>query len=293
MLRKKKTNIISISKKTNKVKEDKIIAFATYTPLYGGSNFLGIIVDYIATTDVEVKYILPSYPRKLFTGKGLGKLIINLIQVIAHIMSGRKKTNVMLKCNDDLTTFYEEIGFVSPIDPNKDIFSNDIIAKHYKNIPNLDPYLHKFVLPQFWVINHKNKSFINHVLKNLDEVDFDSTEGQSISDNVHKIFQRNNYSTWVDMIHPTLSETGSIVIPIGKVCTEFFKESIPNGIDIIQGIYGKVVENLVWELVPQIDIIQNKNHHVCHINVICNLCCEELQHKIVVAQPVSTRNQDQ
>ena len=122
VLSKKATMILTIEKTLDtQMKEDDIISLATFAPLYDSTAMIGMVIDYIATTETEAKYILPLFQYTLFTGKGLGKLLINLIQVLAHVISNKDTSNVLLKCNDELETFYTEIGF-KPATVNNKMF---------------------------------------------------------------------------------------------------------------------------------------------------------------------------
>ena len=100
----------------------------------------------------------------------------------------------------------------------------------------LDPHLDQYYLPDNTTINHKYKSFINHVLKQINNIDYDSTEGQSITANIQ-----------VDTINDELTNTGHLLIPIGIVCLEFSKGLYDTEVE--RGVYGMIVENLIWELV--------------------------------------------
>ena len=83
-------------------------------------------------------------------------------------------------------------------------------------------------------------------MKNINELDYDSTDGKSIQDSIRRIFQNDNYINWVDMINTDISHSGNILVPIGKVCTEFLHKM--HDINIEKGVYGIIVDNLIWEL---------------------------------------------
>ena len=158
------TITIGTDGKHSNLEPSQIISLATFTTIYEDKKFITTIVDYIGTTSKEAKFLVPSYNPTVFTGKGLGKLMINLIQVVSHILSLQTTSNVLIKCNGDLETFYSEIGFVKATNKNE-LFSHKLVVEHYNKIPLLDPQLHKYYLPNNFLINHKYKSFINHVMK--------------------------------------------------------------------------------------------------------------------------------
>ena len=49
------------------MKEDDIISLATFAPLYDSNTMIGMVIDYIATTETEPKYVLPLFQYTVFT----------------------------------------------------------------------------------------------------------------------------------------------------------------------------------------------------------------------------------
>ena len=70
-----------------------------------------MIVDYLGCTQVNPTSILPSFHYERFQGKDIGKLLINLIQIISNELSNAVENVVMLKCTDELYPFYKSAGF--------------------------------------------------------------------------------------------------------------------------------------------------------------------------------------
>ena len=217
----------------HRIRKQMIISYGCFSLLYDkNQNCKCLVVDYFGTTSTLSKEILPSYKHHLFTGKGLGKLIINLIQVIATCFPKDKTSPcVLLKANDDYTSYYEEIGFQKPNTSSR-IFSKKIVKVHYEKIPNLDEKLHQYYLPLNYIIDHNKKSFINHVSQSLDNVDW----SKNIIDNgvqrtVYDFFKSDDYQEFVNMIHPNLANKGNITIPIGEIMMQIFKDMKTNEYD--------------------------------------------------------------
>ena len=77
------TYIITIGTdgENSKFGPEQIISFASFTTIYENNILIRTIVDYIGTTSMEAKFLVHSYNSTVFTGKGLGKILITLIQV--------------------------------------------------------------------------------------------------------------------------------------------------------------------------------------------------------------------
>ena len=103
----KKSTIIILIKVFNKVLNGElIIAFASITKINKNRDVSLVIVDYIGSTEVAPKDIIPSFNYERFRGKRLGKLLLNSIQSISNVLCKDKDNVVMLKCTNELQPFF-------------------------------------------------------------------------------------------------------------------------------------------------------------------------------------------
>ena len=182
-------------------------------------NCICLIIDYLATTSAEVKNIMPGFSYKLFTGKGLGKLIINLIQVFGEHFSWNKRIpSVILKATEESKSFYEEIGFLSLNNEIKykemvisaktnliKIFQKDEVIRHYTEIKKEATNLYHMYLQGDKIIDHKKKKFINHVMQDLSLVVFNEKyDKDDIVEKVHDIINLKSYPKFLKDMHPQL-----------------------------------------------------------------------------------------
>ena len=86
LLNKKSTIVISIKIFDKVSNEDLSIAFASITKINQNREVSPVIVDYIGSTEVAPNDIIPSFNYECFCGKGLGKLLLTLIQSISNIL---------------------------------------------------------------------------------------------------------------------------------------------------------------------------------------------------------------
>ena len=116
-----------------------------------------MIVDYFGVTEEKKpSFFLPSFESERFRGKGIGKFIIHMIQSIANVIC-ESGSMVLLKCNKELSTFYQGIGF-ERINVNKsEILKIDKVIQHYKEI-QLEINIFSYVLKSSVNINHKKNS---------------------------------------------------------------------------------------------------------------------------------------
>ena len=112
LLKQKSIIVLTIQIKNDLSKESKIIAFALITQVKKGNLTVLVIVDYFGVTeDLCPKEIIPSYDYTRFRGKGMGKFLIHMIQAIANMLCESKDGKVLLKCNENVSTYYDRIGF--------------------------------------------------------------------------------------------------------------------------------------------------------------------------------------
>ena len=69
--------------------EELIIAFASFTKIKQNRDGSLVIIDYIGSTEVAPKDMIPSFNYECFCGKGLGKLLLTLIQLISSVLCKR------------------------------------------------------------------------------------------------------------------------------------------------------------------------------------------------------------
>ena len=95
-----------------------------------------VIVDYFTVTDVPPKFIAPHFNYERFRGKGVSKLLINLIQIESNMLCNSVENVIMLKY---IESFYERIGFTEIHKRSKWIQIKEVIA-HYDLIKAKDIY---------------------------------------------------------------------------------------------------------------------------------------------------------
>ena len=111
LLKKKSTLILSLKAQSLMSNEDMIIAFATFTMIKKNNKICRVIIDYFGCTEASPKKIIPSFNKERFHGKGISKLLINMIQVISNTLCNDKDNVILLKCTDEYQSYYESVGF--------------------------------------------------------------------------------------------------------------------------------------------------------------------------------------
>ena len=76
----------------------------------------------------------------------------------------------MLKCTNELQPFYESTGFKHVTKKSKWLNISEV-KTHYSEI-QATKSLHCYIIESNIVIDHKSKTFINHVEQALDDIDF-------------------------------------------------------------------------------------------------------------------------
>ena len=92
-----------------------------------------MIVDYIWCAQDNPTSVLPTFNHENFQGKGIGKLLINLIQTISIKFSNGVENVVMLKCTDKLNPFFKSVGLEALSKSSKWEEHKDVI-NHYDEI---------------------------------------------------------------------------------------------------------------------------------------------------------------
>ena len=168
--------------------ERKIIALATNTILNDcHQNSYVSVMDYIALTDISPRSFLTNYNQSKFQGKGIGRLLINIIQVLNHVVSRGKCKYIVIKCDRELESMYKSFGFqkIAKSDP---LMKSPSIKYHFiqmKQNSSLIPYK----LTNNHVVGYSfGKLFFNHVQREIQDEEFDQTEMKSIVNNLHQYF---------------------------------------------------------------------------------------------------------
>ena len=167
--------------------QEFLVSLVSFTPFYDGTMVEFSLVDWLATTEKSPKDYLPDYPHERFRGKGLGNLLINLIQVLTYEMSGELSSKVLLHAADHLHSFYENLGFVSLSKDEKELNGREDLIEHLKKI-KLDSSLSAFILKDELTILHSRRAFVNHVLQSLDRINFNSSFESDIAKRLHGLF---------------------------------------------------------------------------------------------------------
>ena len=88
-----------------------IIAFSSFTKIKNNNEIGLVIIDYFGYTEASTKEIIPLFKFERFFGKGISKLLINMIQVISNTLCNDKGNVILLKCTDELQSYYKSVGF--------------------------------------------------------------------------------------------------------------------------------------------------------------------------------------
>ena len=157
LLNKNSTIVLTIQIKNIIINECTTIGFATITPIKKGKKTILVIVDYFGVTEKAPDIVLPIFAKQRFRGKGIGKFIIHMIQSIANVIC-ESEGMVILKCNKDVSAYYEYIGFERIDVKESGILNIDKVIQHYKEI-KLGKNLFSYVLKSSVTINHKKTVF--------------------------------------------------------------------------------------------------------------------------------------
>ena len=271
LMNRNSTIIVSIEVENTVSKLKKIIAFASLTKIQQGREVILVIVDYFAVSDDKAFHYLPYFNYERFKGKGIGKFVLNLVQVISNTLCNNKENMVLLKCTEDPKSFYELIGF-EEITSDSDILAINEVKKHYNEIKH-SADMFDFILKSNTVIDHLKKNFINHVEQLIDGIDFAKVYKDKIWPKIHKVFDRTKfYMEMRENLSDDYNQTDEIAIPIGKIIEHFMSESKPTGYEHFLKLYKFMFSNLVWAF--------EKSKEGWNLCSDCNLCGKLLCHKI-------------
>ena len=101
------------------------------------------------------------------------------------------------------------------------------VKTHY-NETNATKHVHCYILDSNSIVNHKQKTSINHVEQSLINIDFNKKFDTNIVFKVHAVFA--DHTQFLKMTENTSSlikDTENFHIPIGKIIDSFFKGSKP------------------------------------------------------------------
>ena len=202
--------------------EELFIAFASITKINQNRDISLVIIDYNGSTEVAPKDIIPSFNHERFCGKGLGKLLLTLIQSISNVLCKDKDNVVILKCTNELQSFYESIGFKGVTKKSKwlSIFE---VKTHYQEI-QATKLLYCYIIESNIVIDHKSKTFINHVEQTLDDIDFSLSMKDSKVPKYHQIiFTIGVYNEMIDSTHMLVTNSEFMFMPLVKLFDIIFK----------------------------------------------------------------------
>lgn len=111
ILNKNETMMISLQV-TNRVSEiTTIIGFVSITTVKHRKKIVLVIVDYFGVTEKHPKEVLSSFQHARFRGKGIGKFLLHIVQNISKVLCDSDDNVILLKCNAQVSTYYESIGF--------------------------------------------------------------------------------------------------------------------------------------------------------------------------------------
>jgi len=230
-----------------------------------------VIVDYFAVSEDKAFKLLPSFNYEQFKGKGIGKFVLNLVQVISNILCNNKENVVLLKCTSELKSFYELIGF-EEITSDSDILAIPEVKKHYNEIKHSADMFY-FILKSNTVIDHLKKNFINHVEQSMDGIDFAKVYKDKIWPKIHDVFNRTTfYMEMRENLSDDYNKTDEIAIPMGKIIEYLMSDTKPTGYEHFLKLYEFMFSNLVWAF--------EKSEEGWDLCSDCNLCGKLLCKKI-------------
>ena len=290
LLNKASTIFLSIQTKNymeKKIKKEPfIICFAAMQPIYDQDQFKGIYLDYIGTSNTSPRDIITDYDHNVFTGKGFGKFMVNVIQVIAWGISPKDKpsTKIVLKAADGLKTFYTQMGFTE-IDSNHEtglkFLKYPSLQRHMEEFTG-DHKLNPYYLDDFAEIDLMRQDFINHVYQSLDTVSFETRYCETIVPTMHKIFEDEGYHNKVSLIEVNEQKNihGGFIVPIGKAISSLFATIKPKEFGFYSGLYEFLIKNITWKIEVTRKIkkktkyrsYDDTNNPIGEISVRCGLC---------------------
>ena len=265
--------------------KSEYIAFAALTPIYLINIFQGFIIDYIGTTDKSPHDILPSYTKTTFSGKGIAKFLINMVQVLGYALSNEdlKHTQIILKAAEDKAAFYTHMGFREVTKDTLPLLNSNTVKQHYE-AQQLHPSMKSFVLDDNKVIDHNQHHFINHVYQDYRQVSYVAAFDKKITPQVHSIFKQEKIAEHFNSVFKSDDNPdGGFSVPIGDVVAEIFQSIKPVDFVHSANLYQYFLEKISWQITVKrdtrtpkkrktsIDIVHNPKGY---IHLFCNACGE-------------------
>ena len=186
-----------------------------------------MIVDF-AVTEVSARSIVPHFSYERFRGKGAGKILMNLIQIVSNMLSNGVKYMFMLKYIEQLKSFYGTIGFIEIYKALKWSQIQKVID-HYDLIKATIP-LKTYTLNSKAMIDHKMKTFINHVEQCIDYVNLAEPFKGSFVPDIFDIFtSQNTCNKMIESCIKYNTNLDVLFIPVGKIIQHLFEKNKPSG----------------------------------------------------------------
>lgn len=118
VIKKRSSIFLSIQSQSNdrgKSRDITFIAMACVTPILEGDQLICMIVDYIGTTTKNLNDVLSGFNHPVFTGKCIGKFMLNLVEVIGWALSNEtnKTSKILLKADKEKLVFINQSVFIS------------------------------------------------------------------------------------------------------------------------------------------------------------------------------------
>ena len=256
VLNKSTTILLSIQLKNNLDKSKKdpfVLCCAAMQPIFDKTLFKGLYLDYIGTSNANPRDTITDYDNTVFTGKGFGKFMINVMQVIAWAISPKDKltTKIVLKAADGLKSFYTNIGF-KEINENHSVGTNFMqypsLQRHLKSFPT-DVGLKPYILEDFAEIDLLKEYFINHVYQPLSSVPMNTRFESPIDTGMHKVFQDEQLHKKTILLQESVEhENGAFIVPIGEAMTYMFTNMKPKEFSLYSGLYEYLIKQITWKV---------------------------------------------
>ena len=300
VIEKSSTMFVSLQSQPKAAGEQRnitFIAFACVTPIFENKELICMIVDYIGVTTKSPNDVLSDFNHTFFTGKGIGKFMLNVVQGIGWALSTKNKefcTKLLLKADEEKAGFYKAVGFRKVTTKDVPFLNTSGIKQHFQSL-KIHTSLVPFILDNASVINLKKSLFINHLEKKLDSITFDQEFDTSIDDRVHPILELDHIvdQTFVITSEDIDKKHGGFSLPIGEIVLELYKDFCPFEYIICNSLYQLLVQNISWQVTVEIKQkvfaskrkpIDDMTNPTACVELFCNLCGKSYDHKFDLKQ---------
>jgi len=238
-------------------------------------------MDYIAVTDVSPRSILVNYDQTKFQGKGIARLLLNIIQVVNLAVSDGDCENIVIKSSRELESLYRSIGFQKAKQGEK-MFKTASMKSHFAKMKQ-DKSLMTYYLKNNHVIRYTfDGVFVNHVQREiLDEV-INLKETKTLVDDLHKYFGTVQFQKDVTKCNSLLVDSGQIIVPIGKGIVKIFQSTKSTRSHEAARLYEYIISQIIWKLNVQLPSLKKRKKSVsestsiknpkCDVEITCNFC---------------------